>query len=200
MKKRKTFLGLVLVIAVLVLGVGYAALANIEFAINGTATATSNSDNFVVTWDTFDMNEYDLDSDVPGKIKDVLDSKYIEVSEDGYDVQPIASILYDNEDKDHKAKISISGLSYVGESITFILPIVNKSDGIDAVLGEPNVTNTGSNASYFDVTATYGASSRLAPGAKGEIRVTVTLKKPVIDGDVSAVFGVDFNAVPTEAQ
>ncbi|MBQ7104519.1 MAG: hypothetical protein IJN90_01535 [Bacilli bacterium] len=51
MKKRKTFIAMALVIAVLVLGVGYAAISNINLTINGTANVTANAD-FTVEFDT----------------------------------------------------------------------------------------------------------------------------------------------------
>ena len=44
MKKRKTFIAMALVIAVLVLGVGYAAISNITLNVNGTANVTANAD------------------------------------------------------------------------------------------------------------------------------------------------------------
>lgn len=51
MKKRKTFIAMALVIAVLVLGVGYAAISNITLNVNGTANVTANAD-FKVAFDT----------------------------------------------------------------------------------------------------------------------------------------------------
>ena len=51
MKKRKTFIAMALIIAVLVLGVGYAAINNINLNINGTANITANAD-FDVAFDT----------------------------------------------------------------------------------------------------------------------------------------------------
>lgn len=51
MKKRKTFIAMALIIAVLVLGVGYAAITNVNLNINGTANITANAD-FKVEFDT----------------------------------------------------------------------------------------------------------------------------------------------------
>ena len=50
MKKRKTFIAMALVVAVLVLGVGYAAINNINLTVNGTGNVTANSD-FTVAFD-----------------------------------------------------------------------------------------------------------------------------------------------------
>ena len=48
MKNRKTFFGLALLLAVLTLGIGYAALSNVTLNITGTATGTPDSSNFKV--------------------------------------------------------------------------------------------------------------------------------------------------------
>lgn len=51
MRNKKTFIGLALFVAVLVLGVGYAAVTN-NLIISGTANATVSDANFVVEFDT----------------------------------------------------------------------------------------------------------------------------------------------------
>lgn len=48
MKNKKTFIVLAVLIAVLMLGIGYAAVSNIALKIDGSATASPNADNFVV--------------------------------------------------------------------------------------------------------------------------------------------------------
>lgn len=48
MKNKKTILGIVLLIAILILGVGYAAVSGYNLTIGGTATATGSEDNFIV--------------------------------------------------------------------------------------------------------------------------------------------------------
>lgn len=48
MKKRNTYVGLILLVAVLMLGIGYAAMTNITLNITGQATATVNDENFKV--------------------------------------------------------------------------------------------------------------------------------------------------------
>ena len=50
MKKRNLFLGVFLVLAVLFLGIGYAALSN-SLSINGTINSEANDDNLVVDFD-----------------------------------------------------------------------------------------------------------------------------------------------------
>ena len=48
MKKRNTYVGLILLVAVLMLGIGYAAISNITLNINGSAKATISDENFKV--------------------------------------------------------------------------------------------------------------------------------------------------------
>lgn len=47
MKKRKTFIGLAIFIAVLVLGIGYAAVTGVTLNINGNANVSANADFLV---------------------------------------------------------------------------------------------------------------------------------------------------------
>lgn len=56
MKKRKTFIGMALVLAILILGVGYAAINTVNLNINGTANVTANAD-FKVVFDEQDAIE-----------------------------------------------------------------------------------------------------------------------------------------------
>lgn len=48
MKQKRTFVTLVLIIAILCLGIAYASVLDIDLLINGTATATPDAANFVV--------------------------------------------------------------------------------------------------------------------------------------------------------
>lgn len=63
MKKRKTFIGMALVLAILILGVGYAAINTVNLTINGTANVTANADFKVA----FDQNhEIAVDGGIDG--------------------------------------------------------------------------------------------------------------------------------------
>ena len=48
MKRKKTYVGLILLIAVLMLGIGYAAMSNITLNITGSASAVVKDENFSV--------------------------------------------------------------------------------------------------------------------------------------------------------
>lgn len=48
MKKRNTYAGLIILVALVVLGIGYAAMSNITLNINGSASAVVEDENFKV--------------------------------------------------------------------------------------------------------------------------------------------------------
>lgn len=48
MKKRRTYAGLIILVALVVLGVGYAAMSNITLNIGGSASAVVEDENFKV--------------------------------------------------------------------------------------------------------------------------------------------------------
>lgn len=50
MKKKRTLLGLALLVAVLILGVGYAALTSIDLDLTGTVNVSPSDANFKVVW------------------------------------------------------------------------------------------------------------------------------------------------------
>lgn len=67
MKKRNTFLGVILLLAVVVLGVGYAAATG-PWVVNGTATASANT-GFDVAFTAVDNEEIaSVQSDVLGQM------------------------------------------------------------------------------------------------------------------------------------
>ena len=50
MKRRNTYVGLILLVAVLMLGIGYAAMSNITLNITGSASAIVEDENFKVAF------------------------------------------------------------------------------------------------------------------------------------------------------
>lgn len=48
MKRKRTFTSLALLLAILMLGIGYAAISDIDLSIGGTATASPSDNNFKV--------------------------------------------------------------------------------------------------------------------------------------------------------
>lgn len=202
MKKRNTFLALGLIVAILVLGVGYAAISDIKLLISGTAGATVNDGNFYVHFK--EIEDHDDVEETAGKVIDVTNSKYV-VLDRTYENGKEPEVKIFNLD-DLNEKISVTGLSFPGETVVIKIPIYNDSeDGINANLTKPVITNTGDNASYFDITAQYDSASGnvdsriLDSGTDTIMFVTVTLKKALIDRDVEQAFTIAFDAQATSS-
>ena len=58
MKKRNTYVGLILLVAVLMLGIGYAATAQV-LKVTGTATGVYSQENFNVVFESAKAGDYD---------------------------------------------------------------------------------------------------------------------------------------------
>lgn len=105
MKSPKTFLLLSIVVAVLVLGIAYAAISSVTLTVTGNATAIPNADNFVVKFDS-------------KQTPTTSGSGTIDASYTG----------------DLTANISITGWSKAKEKATIVLYITNYSDDLAATL------------------------------------------------------------------
>lgn len=112
MKKRNTYVGLILLVAVLMLGIGYAALSNIPLQISGNATATLNDENFKVKFTgTPQVSDGDL-------------------------------VTAEIESDVTKATIYVDSFTKKGDSATATYTILNDSDDLSASIGVPVITNT----------------------------------------------------------
>ncbi len=166
-KQKKGLVIVLLLIAVLVLGVGYAAITNVTLNITGQASATSDDENFDVNFigtPTFSKTGANADASVVAAITDV-----------------------------HNATIQVSGLKQVGDYVTATYDIKNVSpEEITAALSA-SVTN--SNETYFDVSYIFEDSS-IAKNAETTITVRVELKKVVVGNDETANIDVAITATP----
>lgn len=184
MKKKKTFIGLALIIAVLVLGVGYAAISSIKFEIKANVQATADNANFKVEF---------------------TDAAPADMTTEG--VTGTATI--DQTDKT-KATIDVSGLKKMGDMAIFEFEVTNKSESLAAkinqlITSEPNeyfVVQLG-----FDEVSNDEAERILQPTKTGDtaqvnnkakIAVGIALKKTPITEDPKDSITISFNADPTE--
>lgn len=184
MKKKKTFIGLALIIAVLVLGVGYAAISNKTLTINGSLSATANNENFNVEF---------------------TGATPIEKNPNDEKITQTASYTANT------ATIDVGGLNAANQYSTYGLEITNKSVGIAAELLTPNVTvskatdGADGDEEYFDVTYVYKdaesnivSNPKLNPEDIAILEVTVKLKKTPISTDPKAKVTITFDAKPAE--
>lgn len=196
MKKRKGKLLIAILLAVLALGIGYAAITAIPLIINGTAKAKAQDTNFIVHFNDFTNNNYisyeELTGDTGTLDETVVSNKKVTGTFEGKDKN--ASVEIDSTD-DTKATIKVENLENVGDSFTIKIPVINESDIVSANLSASIVND---NETYFNVTSTLDNDSILANGGATYVNVTVTLKKvPKVD-DVSGTFKVTLTADPVE--
>lgn len=171
MKKKKSFVALALVCAVLVLGVGY-ALTTIDLKVNGDITVSPDDSNF-------DVNFTDAKITIKGTLAGQTDAA---TKGDG-----------------KTATLSVKSLKTVGEKVVAEYTITNNSKaGINATLSNPTATQTDDTAKdYYTVTATLADANPIAPNGTKKLTVTVELVKAPLE-EVTGNFTVAFNASATK--
>ncbi len=171
MNNKKTIITLLLLVAVLALGIGYAAITQ-TLKINGTATARESAAAFDIHFidATADTNQTTPSSENNQK-----------------EVSSTAAITSNNK----VAQMSVT-LTDVNDSQTCTFTVENTSlDGIQAIIKPSNVKITSDAAGqtpftseYFTITTNI-ASDITIPSTTGSntstFTVTVSLKKPYID-------------------
>lgn len=168
MKSKKTILGIVLLIAILLLGVGYAAITGVTLNINGTANATANTDNFIVKFTSATAG----------------DKCTAEVSS--------------SDQNGRTATMNVSGLQTANDTATATFVVTNESPDLNAILAVTTQTMGGTNPDYFDVKATIADNtSSVAPRGTRTVTVTVTLKETITE-DKTATINVELSATPEE--
>jgi len=169
MKSRKTLMTLGVIVAVLILGVGYATISNIELNINGTAAATASDDNFKVAFDS---------TVTPTKSEKTTDAT---ISDDS------------------TAVMTVEGLTTSGETATATYTIKNSSDDLSASLTAAVTQVAGDYAEYFEVTTDMNTATTVAAGNSTTITVTVKLKKTPAKDIEAQNFKVTITAEPVAA-
>ncbi len=171
MKKKKSFVALALVVAVLVLGVGY-ALTTIDLKVNGDITVSPDDSNF-------DVNFTDASITTTGTLTGKTDTA--------------------DKGNGKIATLSVKTLKTVGEKVVAEYTITNNSKaGINATLSNPTATQTDDTAKdYYTVTAELADNAAIAPNGTKKLTVTVELVKAPLE-EVTGNFTVTFNASATK--
>lgn len=180
-KKSKIILGVIL-LSILLMGIGYAALANIDLTITGLAKAAANNDNFKVYFTAANTTTN------PDTVTDGVD-----------DVEVIVT------NGDINATVNFNkGLTKKDDEVYAILEITNGSNGVDA--SSVNVTATGDDEvlpdDYFtisaemcDINGTPITDYSLAVGEFTYVKVKAKLNVTPTE-DVQANLNVTVTAVP----
>lgn len=180
MNKKKSFTGLLIILAVLFLGVGYAAITSRTLTINGNVTVNPNENDFDVVF------------------------KGAPTITDGTVPATTATNTYDSNNR--TATLTVDGLEKAGDKVVVTYTIENKSNSLKATLSNLTVTNDSANG-YFTVETTelnntvLGVYSAAEATDETTLVVTITLAKtPILDTDVKNVpFTITFDAAPTAA-
>ena len=191
MQKKRTFTVMAILIAVLVLGVGYATVSEITLDLNGTANIKANSDFSVI----YDRNVA------------VVVSPNATV-EDGNETHPVAAGAYTS---DTAATMTVwLDSTYTEASAVYAVKNANPENGLSATLSaDVTQISDASAAAYFgEIQADYYADSscttllgtdKLNAGETAYLKVTVSLAKTPINDVTSATFSVTTTATPEEA-
>jgi len=169
MRNRKTFIGIVLLIAVLLIGIGYASVTR-NLTIEGSATVSPDDENFIVQF---------TGTPTKGGVGTVT-----------------AEI---DKDDAKKATINVTGLTTKGQKATATYTIENASKAADltAYLSLNTEKTTNDNETYFNVTHEFKEDS-VAVGSTTTVTITVEVMKTPITADETANITVTLDASPEE--
>ena len=167
--KKTLQIVLIVLIAVLTLGIGYASISAINLIINGGATANPSDTNFKV--------KFLKETGVTPKI----------TSEDGGagDIDVTS---------DTTATFNITGLDAVGESAIANFKVKNESNNVGT---EISLSVTNSNSEYFKVTETI-QDNKLQAGEETTATVKVEMIKTPINNAVTTSITATLIATPLE--
>ena len=168
--KKTLQIVLVVLIAILTLGIGYASISAINLIINGNATASVDQNNFDV--------HFVSTSDTPSLSGNVTPTGSASISQ-----------------QDNKvALFDVGGMTKVGDYVIATYTILNNSNGIGADI---TLIVTSSNSEYFKVTETI-SDSQLQAGDTTTGTIKVEMIKTPIDTNVSTSVTGTLTASPLE--
>lgn len=176
MKKRNTLLAVILLLGVITLGIGYAAVTK-TFTVNGTANVSGLEE------DAFNVH-YTGTPAVAG--------------------EGTTTANHDN-DKTATMEVTLTNVGDAA-SATFTIVNENETGINASVLADTlkvvdsnNEVWSAASSEYFEVAVTGLDAKELAPNDTEEFTVTVTLKKASVEGVTGEKFTVTFDTVSVDA-
>lgn len=165
MKKRMSIFAIL--IAVLALGIGYAAISAVTLTISGSGTISPDSDNFNVHY--------------TGNITVQKSKNSITTTQ--------------SHDDGQTGQFTITGMTQKDDSVTFTYTVINESEDLAATLAAP-VVQTNSNSTYFTVSSATASSTLTANGGTTTQTVTITAAKTPVDDDETTSVTINLVASP----
>lgn len=181
MNKKKSMTGLFLIIAVLFIGIGYAAISSVTLNIVGNAKVDPASSAFDV--------QYKYDSNPSNNILNGTGGS-------GYSAT--AGVTKATYVDGYNATIDAPEFTLKDQYVDFTLTVVNKSTELMATITTANITLPSGNT-YFSVTLPETVNLNLAPNAEGTFKVRVTCLKTPTATQTWDGWTVTINAQPAEA-
>ena len=173
MKNRKTIVVAFMLCAVMLLGVGYAALTDV-LDITGSVDVNQSAAE-----EAFNEDIY-----------------FSAAVANGIGTPNTASVNADNKDK---ASFTVNSLKGAGDTATFTFTIVNDGDLDAKVTPAFNASLGNTNPDYFDIESDWdGATKDLVAGGSLTYTLTVTLKETPTNS-VSGSFLIELTAVSVDA-
>lgn len=167
MKNRKVFFGVALFLAVLTLGIGYAAISNVDLQITGSAAGEGVQENFNVRFTD------DVTVDSNGAASRVV----VEARKTG----------------DLSGVVNVSKLSAKDETVVVTYTVENYSEDLSAALSLDSSEIVDDN---FRITAVL-SDNLIAAGGKATVTITITSLNTIIDeGDYTKAFAFTVTADP----
>ena len=177
MKKKKSMIFLALLVAVFVLGVGYAAVSGVNLTLNGSA-ATETKDLDVAFNGTTSQNANGTGATV---------TPTVEIPSGAHGTK--------------QANLEVTGLKAVGDTVTATYTIENFETDLSADITTSSITV--GKSEFFEVTTNIddstGTPTRVAAGATTNLVVTVRVKKlPILEADSTTSISVVLDAEPVQ--
>ena len=165
MKKRTGILGIL--IAILALGIGYAAISAVTLNITGSGTISPDASNFNVHY-----------TGTPTVTK-----------------SPSSITTTQTHDGAQTGQFTITGMTKQGDTVEFTYTVINDSTTLAATLAAP-VIATNSNSTYFTVSSSTASNSWAANGGTTTQTVTVTAAKTPTSADETTSVTINLVASP----
>ena len=172
MKNRKSLLGLVLIVMVLVLGIGYAVVSSVTLDVTGTAATETKDLDVVISA----ANPNDTTGITYGTVSNPVDTHATIKVTDMTGISDTRTVTYTvaNRESDLSAKVYVASASDIK---------ISKSEFFDVATSITGVAN----------------AITIPAGGSATFTVTVSLSKmPITAGDSSTTIGIDITADPVQ--
>lgn len=171
MTSTNKIIATIVIVAVILIGVGYAAINSITLNVSGSAAATASDGNFsVALTGTPDVSDTDIVT---------------------------SAIVKD----DRNAEFTVENISAKGETATITYTVKNNSSDLSASLSAVTSNdNTEYFSVAYSFGTEKAETVTLKAGESTTVTVTVELIKTPIDKDVSSEVGITITAQPVQPQ